>query len=211
MSGFFLFDRTHAGDLDALRPIGYKIGLELMVRGQFDRIVEVPIVFSDRKIGESKMNLVQQFNYLRHLRRLYLHRFGGFAEFIHFGAVGLSGFFVDIFFYYSLQALGIPHQAARAMSFWPAASWNWAVNRRTTFGNRERRPRARQWMEFLATSLVGFSINWGIYVTLTSAFEFFDSYRLLAIIVGILCAYGFNFTLSTLFVYSEKRNQGDST
>jgi dolichol-phosphate mannosyltransferase len=205
MSGFFMFDTRYAGDLDALKPIGYKIGLEFMVRGEFGRIVEVPITFQDRTIGSSKMNLAQQFNYLRHLRRLYLYRFGGFAEFVHFGAVGLSGFFVDIFFYYLLQGLDIPHQAARAISFWPAATWNWALNRRTTFGSRERRPKARQWMEFLGTSMVGFSINWGMYVTLTSTSVFFDEYRLLAIIVGILCAYGFNFTLSTLFVYSEKR------
>ena len=54
-----------------LNPIGYKIGLEIAVRSRFESIFELPIAFKDREIGESKMILVQQFKYLRHLRRLY--------------------------------------------------------------------------------------------------------------------------------------------
>ena len=116
MSGFFLFDRRFL-DLRSLKPIGYKIGLELMVRGQFEAVVEVPIMFKDRQIGESKMNLQQQIKYLRHIRRLYLHKFGGFAEFVHFGAVGASGFIFDIGFYFLFQLLGFSHVTARALSF----------------------------------------------------------------------------------------------
>jgi len=151
------------------------------------------------------MDLGQQLKYLRHLRRLYLYRFGGFAEFIHFGAVGASGFVIDVAFYYLFQAFGLAHQVSRAMSFWPAVSWNWAMNRRTTFGERQRRPKARQWMEFVATSLLGFSINWGVYVTLTGTVPFFDRFRIIALIAGVGAASLFNFTVSTLFVYSEKR------
>lgn len=205
MSGFFMFDRRFIGDLDALRPQGYKIGLELMVRGGFDEIIEVPIAFADREIGASKMNLSQQIKYLRHLRLLYLYKFGSLAEFVHFGAVGASGFIVDVTFYYLLQVAGIPHQIARGISFWPAVSWNWVMHRMTTFGGRKRRPRGRQWLEFAGASLLGFSINWGVYVSLTSFVEFFDRYRELAFIVGVLSASILNFTMSTLFVYSEKR------
>ncbi|MEM7366627.1 MAG: polyprenol monophosphomannose synthase, partial [Pseudomonadota bacterium] len=81
MSGFFMFDRDSV-DMKLLKPIGYKIGLELMVRGAFEDVLEVPIRFVDRAHGESKMSLRQQFNYLRHLRRLYLHKFGSLAEFV---------------------------------------------------------------------------------------------------------------------------------
>lgn len=205
MSGFFLFERNYLGDLESLRPMGYKIGLELMVRGKFTSILEVPIAFRDREIGASKMNLDQQVKYLRHLRRLYLHRFGGLAEFVHFGAVGASGFLVDVTFYYLFQAIGLQHYTARALSFWPAASWNWALNRRGTFGERRRRPRARQWFEFLMTSAVGFTINYSVYYGLTAWSNWFDRYRLAALIVGVGCGSLFNFGVSTLFVYSEKR------
>ena len=205
MSGFFLFDRNQV-DLNALRPIGYKIGLEIMVRGKFESIIEVPISFKDREIGESKMNLGQQIKYLRHLRRLYLFRFGTFAQFFHFGAVGASGFIVDVIFYYSLQFLGLPHLAARAASFWPAVSWNWFFNRLMTFGERTRRPKIRQWLEFVASSLVGFSINYGTYLALTTHVGFFDDYRFAALVTGVASAGLFNFAASTLFVYSDKRS-----
>lgn len=208
MSGFFLFDRRHV-DLNTLKPIGYKIGLELMVRGRFNQIVEVPILFKDRQVGESKMNLQQQIKYLRHLRRLYLYKFGSFAEFIHFGAVGASGFLIDISFYFLLQLIGFGHLPARIMSFWPAASWNWALNRITTFGEREKRPKARQWFEFVGSSLVGFAINLGLYTYLTGQVEFFTEYKLLAMITGIICASSFNFAASSLFIYSDKRSNGD--
>jgi len=208
MSGFFLFDRRNV-DLNTLKPLGYKIGLELMVRGQFNKVVEVPILFQDRQIGESKMNLQQQLKYLRHLRRLYLHKFGNFAEFVHFGAVGASGFVVDISFYFVLQFLGVSHVFARALSFWPAVSWNWALNRVTTFGERPKRPKAKQWLEFVGASLFGFAISWGTYTYLTTNVDFFDEYRVLALITGIVSASFFNFAASSLFVYSDKRSNGD--
>jgi dolichol-phosphate mannosyltransferase len=208
MSGFFLFDRRNV-DLNTLKPLGYKIGLELMVRGQFNKVVEVPILFKDRQIGESKMNLHQQMKYLRHLRRLYLYKFGNFAEFIHFGAVGASGFLIDISFYFLLQFLGVSHVSARALSFWPAVSWNWALNRVTTFGERQKRPKAKQWLEFVGASLFGFAISWGTYTYLTTNVHFFDQYKLAALIIGIVSASFFNFAASSLFVYSDKRSYGD--
>jgi dolichol-phosphate mannosyltransferase len=205
MSGFFAFNRTVIGDLSKLNPIGYKIGLELMVRGSFSKVHEVPIRFQDREFGESKMNLRQQLHFLRHLRRLYTARFGTIGEFVSFGFVGASGFVVDLFFYFFFQFVGAPHEIARAMSFWPAVSWNWRLNRISTFGERKRRPKTKQWIEFVLASLLGFSLNWGVYVTLTGQVPFFDQYRVLALICGIGVASVLNFVISTLYVYNEKR------
>lgn len=205
MSGFILFDRRHLGDLSNLRPMGYKIGLELMVRGNFGAVYEVPIAFRDRELGTSKMDLNQQIKYLRHLRRLYLYRYGGLAEFLHFGAVGASGFVVDVSFYYLFQFLGLDHYVARALSFWPAASWNWAINRRATFGDRRRRPRARQWAEFVMASAIGFVINYSVYYSLSTYVGIFMRYHILALVAGVIVGSMFNFMTSTLFVYSDKR------
>ena len=68
MSGFFAIDRRALPDPRTLRPVGYKIALELMVRGRL-RVREVPIGFRDRHRGESKMGWRQQPAYLRHLCR----------------------------------------------------------------------------------------------------------------------------------------------
>ncbi len=48
---------------------GFKICLELLVRGRPASVVEVPYVFSDRAAGESKMNLKEALGYLTQLRR----------------------------------------------------------------------------------------------------------------------------------------------
>jgi putative flippase GtrA len=55
------------------------------------------------------------------------------------------------------------------------------------------------------TSLVGFSLNWGVYYILTSGTAYFDDYRLLALIAGVGAASVFNFVMSSLVVYNEKR------
>lgn len=70
MSGFFCV-RPASLRLDALRPVGYKIALELIVRHGWTRIVETPISFADRHAGSTKLSVGEQLRYLRHLGRLY--------------------------------------------------------------------------------------------------------------------------------------------
>ena len=75
LSGFFATDRRRLPDLDSLRPLGYKIALELMARGRL-RVREVPIRFVDRRRGTSNLSWRTHVDFLRHLCRLYRHRLG---------------------------------------------------------------------------------------------------------------------------------------
>ena len=70
MSGFFCVRRTGLR-LNRLRPVGYKIALELIVRNRWTNIVEIPITFADRAAGKTKLSVGEQLRYLRHLARLY--------------------------------------------------------------------------------------------------------------------------------------------
>ena len=54
-SGFFLIRRTIAANT-TFKAGGFKIALELIVRGRVERLVEIPLVFDDRQCGESKMS-----------------------------------------------------------------------------------------------------------------------------------------------------------
>jgi dolichol-phosphate mannosyltransferase len=72
-SGYFLV-RRNALDGVTLDPIGFKIGLEVIVKGKYGKAVEVPYTFTDRIVGESKLNQGEIFNYLKQLRKLYLGR-----------------------------------------------------------------------------------------------------------------------------------------
>ena len=70
MSGFFFFRKRIINKV-SLNPKGYKIGLEITVKGDFKKITEVPYFFTDRKKGKSKFGSVEVFNYLFHLINLY--------------------------------------------------------------------------------------------------------------------------------------------
>jgi dolichol-phosphate mannosyltransferase len=68
-SGFFLIRRDLAGGV-RIAAGGFKICLELLVRGAPGTIVEVPYVFEGRTAGESKMNLKEALGYLKQLGEL---------------------------------------------------------------------------------------------------------------------------------------------
>jgi dolichol-phosphate mannosyltransferase len=210
MSGFFAVRKADIPPRGMLSPIGYKIALEVMVKGEFKAISEVPIHFVDRVHGESKLTLAEQLKYLRHLRRLYQYKFKTKAEFFQFALVGSSGFIVDLAIYLLLQLFGVSHTVARAISFWPAATWNWMLNRLVTFNHREKTRKTTQWSAFVSSSLLGFAVNYGTYYVLTTYVPFFQEQMVLALIIGVLMGMGFNFTLSNLFIFKKLREEVDS-
>jgi dolichol-phosphate mannosyltransferase len=75
-SGFFLVKREALDGVE-LDPIGFKIGLEVAAKARYGKATEVPYVFKDRIVGESKLNGKEITNYLKQLRRLYATRFFG--------------------------------------------------------------------------------------------------------------------------------------
>ncbi|MCY4460949.1 MAG: glycosyltransferase family 2 protein [Albidovulum sp.] len=202
MSGFFAVDRRWLPELSALRPIGFKIGLEIMVRCDLP-VSEIPIHFQDRSVGRSKMNARQQINYLRHLWRLYLFRFGRPGRIVSFVMVGTGGLIVDLAIFWGFRWLGLDHRVARLISFWSAASWNWWFNRNLTFEARPKRRPGRQWAKFVGGSLLGFAVNYGSYIALTEMIEFFYRNQTLALFCGVALGTASNYLMASLFVFPK--------
>jgi dolichol-phosphate mannosyltransferase len=73
MSGFFAV-RASSLELAGLRPVGYKILLELVVRTRPPRVVEVGYRFEARHAGESKSTAREGLRFLRHLALLRVGR-----------------------------------------------------------------------------------------------------------------------------------------
>ena len=69
VSGFFLIKREtlEGANLD---PVGYKVLLEILAKGTYDKVVEVPYAFRGRKKGKSKLGFKEYLDYLRHIFRL---------------------------------------------------------------------------------------------------------------------------------------------
>uniref|UniRef100_A0A7C4QLT3 M20/M25/M40 family metallo-hydrolase n=1 Tax=Schlesneria paludicola TaxID=360056 RepID=A0A7C4QLT3_9PLAN len=204
MSGFFaLRRRDFLAAADELNPIGYKIGLELLVKCGCRRVREVPIHFRNRLHGESKLSLREQWNYVRHLARLYSFRYRELTSFVRFGLVGTSGIAVDLGLLALLLACGVGHAWAAALAIWGAMTWNFAWNRRWTFAAVGRAPVLRQYLQFCASCLLGGLINWGTRIALTAWVAPFADRPFAAAVMGVLAGFGSNYLFCRLFVFRQ--------
>jgi len=76
MSGFFCTTKEVLQRAEGrLNPIGFKIGLEIMVRCRCKTVRDVAITFQERAAGESKLSAKQYRLYVEQLINLYWDRF----------------------------------------------------------------------------------------------------------------------------------------
>ncbi len=203
MAGFFAFPRTLLlKDNLVLNPSGFKIGLELIIKTNPNKIVEVPIVFQERLHGESKLSLKEQVKYLLHLKRLYEFKYKTLTEFITFSAVGSSGMIADMLcVYITFGILFIPYRISRALGFICALTSNFFLNRRFTFSLANKGNLFRQYTTFIAVCIVGFILNWSISVYLFEHMSFFNTHYLISAFMGILGGLLVNFLGSKLLAF----------
>lgn len=76
LGGFFALRRDVLRDVE-LAPTGFKILLEVLARGRWQRVVEVPYRFAAREAGDSKADLRQGVQFGKHLLRLTRPASGG--------------------------------------------------------------------------------------------------------------------------------------
>ncbi len=69
-SGFFML-KSEVVEGVSLAPQGFKICLEIIAKGNYRNLKEVPIIFVDREKGESKLGRSVIFQYLKQLMSLY--------------------------------------------------------------------------------------------------------------------------------------------
>jgi dolichol-phosphate mannosyltransferase len=69
-SGFFVLRRPVIQGVE-IKAAGFKICLELLVRGAVHSVVEVPYVFTDRAAGQSKMNHREALGFLVQIGQLF--------------------------------------------------------------------------------------------------------------------------------------------
>jgi dolichol-phosphate mannosyltransferase len=74
MTGFFL---VHRACIDGItfQPSGFKLLLEILVRGRIRSVAEVPLAFGSRAQGASKANFKVGWDYAKLLARLYADKF----------------------------------------------------------------------------------------------------------------------------------------
>jgi dolichol-phosphate mannosyltransferase len=76
MSGFFMV-RRHSVENVEFQATGFKLLLDVLVRGQIQSAEEVPFAFGLRYRGTSKANFKVGLDYARLLARLYAGKLKG--------------------------------------------------------------------------------------------------------------------------------------
>lgn len=189
MSGLFLVRRA-AIDLDALRPQGYKILLEILGRCPLSKVVEVGYTFQDRRGGESKLGASVMAHYVAHVARLGWdhpenHRAARFA------LVGASGVAVNLLLLWLLHGLlGLHDLLAVPVAVEASILSNFLLNDRFTFHDRRHDHVAQRLAKFNAVSLLALAINFVVYAALTRGF---GAHYLVAQLVAIVVAFGANY------------------
>lgn len=74
LSGFMAIRKDKCFGGAPLEPIGWKISLELIVKCHCKNVKEIPIDFSERLHGKSKLNTKVALNYFQHVRRLFFYK-----------------------------------------------------------------------------------------------------------------------------------------
>jgi dolichol-phosphate mannosyltransferase len=199
LTGFFMFRRDNV-NADRLKPIGYKISIEVMLVGNFRNIVEVPFVFEERSAGQSKLRPQQQIDYLKHLLSL-MSRTGEIKRAFKFIGVGLSGAIVNIGVLRLVTALTQWNPMVQLIpGIEVSIITNFLLNDYFTFADR-RTGRTGSFfgrmVKYNLISLAGAVINWGTAAWLVNI----GMNIFLSEFIGIIIAFLWNYFFSTIWAW----------
>jgi dolichol-phosphate mannosyltransferase len=204
-SGFMAFRKDLIKGVN-LDPVGWKIVLEVIVKAK-PSVHEIPIVFSDRIKGESKLTWKAEMDYLRHLVRLYNHEYGNLVKFIKFCLVGFSGMIIDTAVLIALvELLTLDPRVAAVFAFLVAVSWNFICNQQWTFSSANYSKNLRlRYLSFFTVSFIGLVIRISCMdiILRSTALNKGRGY-IIASVLGILAATVFNFFGSKFIAFKIK-------
>jgi len=211
VSGFFAVRKcvvAHA----PLKPRGYKILLEVLGKGIWEKDKELPFEFSDREIGSSKLKIKTIIEYAQQVADITLYSFTHhqsaawreWKKVLKFGLVGLTGIVVNIAALKILLMEGISGYIALFFAITVAILNNFFWNDIWTFKDSSQRSVTSFWQRlrlFYTVSAGGAVINYGVAVLLT---QFIGMKIDLADLIGILIGFVWNFLVNRRFTWGRK-------
>ena len=204
MSGFFMV-RRDAVDLQALRPSGFKILLEILVRTPGLRRVEVAFEFGPRFAGESKASLREGGKYLHHLARLRLgldpKRAAALVSACKFGAVGAAGIVVNQALMWSMvERGGLGYLLAAVLATQGSTTFNFFLTDRWVFRSSRRVSTARCYLGFSAMNNAALVLRVPLLALLVSGFGL---HYLVGNLVTLVALFAVRFTLSDRLIWNR--------
>ncbi len=160
-SGYFGLHRNVIANA-RLNPIGWKILMEVLVKGDYHAVHEIPYAFVARDSGASKMTWRDQYDYLRHIVRLARHNPED-ARFFTFCLIGAAGvpvnllvltLLLDFFTFDVAFASVVASFVAMVHNFLWNDSITWRMQNRPAFWRR-----GKQFIQFAFVSTLSIAIT----------------------------------------------------
>jgi dolichol-phosphate mannosyltransferase len=201
LTGFFLV-RVKAVDVDALRPKGFKILLEILVRNPALRKAEVPFHFGERFAGQSKASAAEAWKYLNLLLNL---RFGeGFLRFIGFALVGLSGILINsLALAFATETLHVYYMVSVALATVASTLWNFSLTEMWVYGTGgQGKGRVKRLGLFFVMNTIALSLRSPLIYVMTTVFGI---YYLLSNLISLAALTILRFVLADNMIWSTPK------
>ena len=164
-------------------------------------ILEIPIAFTSRKGGDSKLSFRDQIEFLLNIPKL---GFRNMEDFIKYSLVGFLGVGVNLGVYTILtRYFNFSEIVAPLVSIECALILNFFLHNFWTFGNRSTQSRIRvRFLKFHLVSGLAAVIN---YLVFLSLFLIFGLYDILANLTGIAVAAVFNYLINSNWTWKNNK------
>ena len=201
LSGYFAFHKKVINGI-RLNPIGYKILLEMLVKGKYRRIYEIPFNFQRRAGGRSKLGSREILLYLKHLYSL-VKETGEYRRLIKFLSVGLVGILVNEgILWFLTERFYLHYVFSAAIGSEISTLSNFALNDALTFRDlvtdSSLRSLAKRAFEYNLTRVFGIFLG---LITLYFLTTFLAMHYLLANLVGIAVSLAWGYSTSISIVW----------
>jgi dolichol-phosphate mannosyltransferase len=212
VSGFFALKREVVAGAP-LRPRGYKILMEVLGKGSWQKAVEIPFTFRDRKAGSSKLRSRTILDYLRQVLDISLYALSArrgaaweeWERILRFAAVGCTGIIVNTGILWILTGYaGIYYLVSSVIAIEVSILSNFFLNDRWTFGKgmtQGGRTLAERIGMFHAVSAGGAAINWLVLFTLT---QYAGLFYLVSNLAGIFAGFIWNYLVNRNVTWSRR-------
>jgi dolichol-phosphate mannosyltransferase len=159
MTGFFMIKEDVIKNVD-LNPKGFKILLEIILKGNYQNIKEIPITFINRVEGKSKVGIREIFYYLQNLISYLPYKNNLMGEFFKFGIVGGIGTLINITILYLLtEKVRVYYLISAIISFFVAMSSNFILNKIWTFKENVKLEIGKKYLQFGLVSISALLVN----------------------------------------------------
>lgn len=200
MTGYFMVKRDVIEGVD-LNSRGFKILLELIIKGKYKKIKEIPITFVNRVEGKSKAGTNEIFYYLQNLVGYLPYKKNVIKEFVKFGIVGGVGTLINICILYLLtEKAGVYYMVSAILSFLVAMSSNFILNKVWTFKEEIKSKIGKKYLQFGVVSVLALIVNLFFLYIFT---EFLGIYYIISQILAIGVALVINFLGNKIWTFSK--------